>query len=50
MTAPPDVNPTASDSCQARDRFWLRIFWVAVQLVMVFWFAQRGNLFFYQRF
>jgi len=30
--------------------FWLRIVWVAIQLIVVYWFAMQGQLFVYQGF
>jgi hypothetical protein len=30
--------------------FALRVAWVAVQILLVIWFGQRGQLFFYQGF
>jgi hypothetical protein len=49
------TGPCESDKPSAREgistgQFWLRILWVAAQLIVAFWFAERGNLFFYQRF
>jgi hypothetical protein len=40
------------DSAARRGQAWFlfRVFWVAVQLVVVYWFAQQGDLFFYQGF
>jgi hypothetical protein len=50
MNEPLDADATVADDGLSAGRFWLRILWIAVQLIVAFWFAQRGNLFFYQRF
>lgn len=31
-------------------RFWLRILWVVIQLMLAFWFGWRGSFFYYQAF
>ncbi len=33
--------------------FWrtvIRVFWIAIQIVLILWFGQKGYMFFYQGF
>lgn len=41
-TAPPPANPPR--------RIALRVAWVVIRLVLVYWLAETGELFFYQGF
>ncbi|HVU88625.1 MAG TPA: hypothetical protein VHD36_14995 [Pirellulales bacterium] len=41
---------SAPDATMSNARFALRVLWVAVQLVLVYWLDQQRELFFYQGF